>query len=1286
MSCNLQVLATHREGGKGTKVEATKRSPPEADTLLDPCTPAATEEPMVASTPDDPNISPGGATGVRASDPIITRLLTAVDKSASWLERLPAYGILALSKLLQSLASDKQSRQLLPAAAKPLTTIIKVYTSIRHLEAPSSDNDSDSDSGEQVSKKKSRHRYPCCAASHSLLTTLLVLCSLDAHLLAIEGFAEKVVPVLKVAASVPKRVAAPAAPPKLVPTPLIGNMVKELKKLINSSPLASIPDLDWDGESSTKLQGRVPADPCCPCRSLSPNGEEMQNAAIQHGPISLVELWMHVLASAACCGGPPIAKELYRVDATILSKEAYNSFRSSIGVLAAAERLNCAVANLCPNAAQEICKSGNVPGLLGIVLGGGNGYPPALPSEAPKDSAVSSALAALTAIGKAGGPVEEKQANSLEKSSDEGSSVASSHSRREWVPGTPRGMGPLCAAPAGPPASLKAVTGSVGIDPELALKALDRLATVLEACKGFDFMRIVRVGGPLAVSCELLTQSSRPTAPMLPASGPAGAAPPLGYWEAAVYAAGPEASKKSRVQSSRLMSAAPGMRRNQAASAQNMAVMLKEQQAFWDAARVLFIGSLERSQRMQKLNREQAPRFGFWGAVPAPKLLSLEQRLRQQWCDMMLPMPSLAAREASSRAAAGASRAIATVDSASSGGGASRLRQAAGPIPELEPGASSVPDPEPEASTLPETKAEKNSFPIEEPLVELPPSLMPPPKPATKKVVEKAAKKGSSKVASKASTSEKGPSSDELKKDAVASPSAADASAAAMDKGPKDTQTSSPKCEQIENPSLSPEAAVSMTLSVESKSNDDDVISASKLEDSHVEEGREEGLHVLPASSVVKDTEVESRMEADQKVEPGEQVVVTDVVKPSHSPQSPQLQVGSSQSLDDIKDDVPSPAPESPAHPSPKTRPSSASPKVPRPPKPVEPPPSDDSIHSSVAVEKGVLNADLHQSLRRPPSKRHSQSSTMLSTQLPSTRPLSASRVMYTPKPSSPDMDLGSPTLRSRPSSAMHLSSTSNRPGSPHQGSVFGLNRSMQRSDRSFSNGSLSDLNQGSELKSTLGRGGPSMPQISDSGLSSFDSGDRTARVSSGRQVHQNESENASSSNSPGPSMQYHTKSRVSHSPAGEDTKTEKRAAESEESKMQATPSGGVNKADGPGGQEQICASGSVAVDENSEVGQARAAWKTMPLSKQIKWSQTSSDVMVEVMVPKGTSKREIKVDTKSKYLSVNLKWYGSIVDGPMPHKVKAAEVMWTPKNKELPWHALFIKDVEKIKRKAEAS
>eukprot|EP00798_Chlamydomonas_sp_ICE-L_P003997 gene3997-14077_t len=182
--------------------------------------------------------------GAKPTVAIVNRLLATVDKAAGWLDQLPAYGLLALSRLFQSLASDKHSRQLLPAAGKPITLLVKMYRSIKHKGPP-----------EAVQEAQGQA----------------------------EGFAEKVPNVRRTAATAGTQRHMPAAAGKLLPTPLLGSMAKELKELMKSSPTFEMPDLAWDGDASTVMEGKVAADPC----SLPP---------------------------ATCMTA---AKELYPVDATV---------------------------------------------------------------------------------------------------------------------------------------------------------------------------------------------------------------------------------------------------------------------------------------------------------------------------------------------------------------------------------------------------------------------------------------------------------------------------------------------------------------------------------------------------------------------------------------------------------------------------------------------------------------------------------------------------------------------------------------------------------------------------------------------------------------------------------------------------------------------------------------------------------------------------------------------------------------------------------------------------------
>ena len=79
-----------------------------------------------------------------------------------------------------------------------------------------------------------------------------------------------------------------------------------------------------------------------------------------------------------------------------------------------------------------------------------------------------------------------------------------------------------------------------------------------------------------------------------------------------------------------------------------------------------------------------------------------------------------------------------------------------------------------------------------------------------------------------------------------------------------------------------------------------------------------------------------------------------------------------------------------------------------------------------------------------------------------------------------------------------------------------------------------------------------------------------------------------------------------------------------------------------------------------SEIREARAAWMSMDKSEKITWEQTSSDVVAKIKVPKGiTSAKDVTVTCTSTSITVDLKWYGKILQGDLFGGIKAHEFTW---------------------------
>ena len=76
-------------------------------------------------------------------------------------------------------------------------------------------------------------------------------------------------------------------------------------------------------------------------------------------------------------------------------------------------------------------------------------------------------------------------------------------------------------------------------------------------------------------------------------------------------------------------------------------------------------------------------------------------------------------------------------------------------------------------------------------------------------------------------------------------------------------------------------------------------------------------------------------------------------------------------------------------------------------------------------------------------------------------------------------------------------------------------------------------------------------------------------------------------------------------------------------------------------------------------IREARAAWMAMSQAEKVSWEQTSSDVMAKVKVPRNTSARDVSVTCTSTSITVNLKWYGKVLDGALFGGIKAHEFTW---------------------------
>ena len=76
-------------------------------------------------------------------------------------------------------------------------------------------------------------------------------------------------------------------------------------------------------------------------------------------------------------------------------------------------------------------------------------------------------------------------------------------------------------------------------------------------------------------------------------------------------------------------------------------------------------------------------------------------------------------------------------------------------------------------------------------------------------------------------------------------------------------------------------------------------------------------------------------------------------------------------------------------------------------------------------------------------------------------------------------------------------------------------------------------------------------------------------------------------------------------------------------------------------------------------IREARASWMAMDQSEKITWEQTSTDVVAKVKVPRGTSANDVSLTCTSTSLTINLKWYGKVLDGNLYGRIKAHEFTW---------------------------
>eukprot|EP00198_Chlamydomonas_reinhardtii_P001113 XP_001690448.1 predicted protein [Chlamydomonas reinhardtii] len=103
----------------------------------------------------------------------------------------------------------------------------------------------------------------------------------------------------------------------------------------------------------------------------------------------------------------------------------------------------------------------------------------------------------------------------------------------------------------------------------------------------------------------------------------------------------------------------------------------------------------------------------------------------------------------------------------------------------------------------------------------------------------------------------------------------------------------------------------------------------------------------------------------------------------------------------------------------------------------------------------------------------------------------------------------------------------------------------------------------------------------------------------------------------------------------------------------------------------------------------ARSAWAARPLRERLTWSQTSTELFVNIVLPQGTRRAEVSLTITPTRLTLRLGWCGRVVDGPLHRKVAPSDCIWTLEGHTLQvllakaeaghwWRALFEGGEEK--------
>ena len=82
---------------------------------------------------------------------------------------------------------------------------------------------------------------------------------------------------------------------------------------------------------------------------------------------------------------------------------------------------------------------------------------------------------------------------------------------------------------------------------------------------------------------------------------------------------------------------------------------------------------------------------------------------------------------------------------------------------------------------------------------------------------------------------------------------------------------------------------------------------------------------------------------------------------------------------------------------------------------------------------------------------------------------------------------------------------------------------------------------------------------------------------------------------------------------------------------------------------------------------QARSEWMNIEESQKVRWVQTSTDVNLWVVIPRGTRASEVKIDVRnSMSLTIQLNWYGTILNCSLFKPIKQSELYWCLEDTDL--------------------